>query len=93
VSAPDFVDIVYNRGRASCTRIMPYLLGQRVPDGQSGFQEYRAAFEEYQIPDPEHRALRKTVTEQREKPLHREHVRQGWFVAGSCRTALLSSDN
>lgn len=72
--------IVYNRD------VVSYSLGQRVPNGQRGFQEHRAALEEYQVPDPEHRALWKTVAEQREEPLHREHVRQRRFVAGPCRT-------
>lgn len=62
---------------------LSYSLGQRVPNSQSGFQKNRAAFEKYQIPDPKHGVLWKTIAEQREKPLHREHVGQRRLVAGA----------
>ena len=54
-----------------------------APDGKSCSQQHLGAFEEDGIPDPEHNTLGKTGGEEREEPLHGEHVGEGRLVAGS----------
>lgn len=53
-----------------------HLLGERLPNGERGAQEDVAALEEDEVPHAQHGRLGQARGEQREEPLHGEHVRE-----------------
>lgn len=55
-----------------------------MPEGECGAQEHFGALEQNAVPEAENGGLRQTRREQREQPLHREHVRQRRLVRIAC---------
>ena len=68
------------------------LLFESLPDSQSCPEEDFVALEEDQIPDPEDSLPGQAGREEREEPLHRKHVGQGWLVAGPWKNKINKID-
>ena len=76
----------YHQCKFSCRR---HLLLHRSPDDDGRPQENLRSFEEDCVPDSQRRWLGQTSCEQRQKPLHREHVRQRRLVVSTCSVVSL----